>query len=618
MQFIDELSTARLTQLRALWPHVDTASPALAESWRRSARSDVDLATVATSFVGATSSKPVLEICAIRLLDETSAETGAYSILVLDETGVIRLGNLLDALTLSPGYDLSERLVGTTAATLALATGSEVELAGHAHYHPQLAGLTESAAPVCDARTGETRGVLAIVTTGGTDAGVSLAHARRLAHDLSLLIDHEPSRRARTVFEQFVDRSSHSSGWVVSTDGSSVFSGDAAAALDPTDLRVLTDSAVGSFALREFGTSEVELPSGIMADIRLEAVLLDGEAVGTTLVATPCEVDDARQLEAVRRQGAHVASSTKRDYALAYGSAPGGHLARDTHPLRTGDGLRDNRELMTPFLRAKHDVVNGIRSHRNHLIIGEAGVGKHSLVIGEFVAQHPHGRVLTADCANFEGDVLPFRSASGSLFHGTLEEGPHLLLIGGLETLSPVGARHLDEILRPLDTGASGPLLVASVNETTIDLSRPYGLVMHYFAETIRVPPLRLRIDDIGDLAVTIMRKLAGGRSLRLSYQAIRILEGYRWPGNVSELEDVLRYVIARKPVGEVQARDLPAVCFQGSSRRLSMLESAQRDAIIQALYEAKGNRYRAAAALGIARSSLYRKIDAFGISYIA
>jgi hypothetical protein len=84
-----------------------------------------------------------------------------------------------------------------------------------------------------------------------------------------------------------------------------------------------------------------------------------------------------------------------------------------------------------------------------------------------------------------------------------------------------------------------------------------------------------------------------------------------------AEFEDVLRYVVARKPIGEIQARDLPAVCFNGRSRRLSMLEAAQCDAIIQALYEAKGNRYKAAAALGIARSSLYRKIDAFGISYI-
>ena len=73
--------------------------------------------------------------------------------------------------------------------------------------------------------------------------------------------------------------------------------------------------------------------------------------------------------------------------------------------------------------------------------------------------------------------------------------------------------------------------------------------------------------------------------------------------------------MLARKPVGEVQPPDLPALCFSGRARRLSMLESAQCDVIIQALYESRGNRYKAAAMLGIARSSLYRKIDAFATS---
>ena len=97
------------------------------------------------------------------------------------------------------------------------------------------------------------------------------------------------------------------------------------------------------------------------------------------------------------------------------------------------------------------------------------------------------------------------------------------------------------------------------------------------------------------------------------------MLEGYAWPGNISELEDVLRYVVARKPLGEIQPTGPARAVLPGpGARRMSMLESAQCDVIIQALYESSGNRYKAAAMLGIARSSLYRKIDAFGISYIA
>lgn len=151
-----------------------------------------------------------------------------------------------------------------------------------------------------------------------------------------------------------------------------------------------------------------------------------------------------------------------------------------------------------------------------------------------------------------------------------------------------------------------------------MDATRPYGLLLRHFREVTRVPALRYRIDEIGDIAWTILHRLSLRRSLRLSHQVIRVLEGYPWPGNISELEDVLRYVTARKPVGEIQPPDLPVLCFQGRARRMSMLETAQCDAIIQALYESRGNRYKAAMMLGIARSSLYRKIDAFGISYIA
>ncbi|MFZ0225431.1 MAG: helix-turn-helix domain-containing protein, partial [Mycobacterium sp.] len=58
----------------------------------------------------------------------------------------------------------------------------------------------------------------------------------------------------------------------------------------------------------------------------------------------------------------------------------------------------------------------------------------------------------------------------------------------------------------------------------------------------------------------------------------------------------------------------LPGYCYQASGRTLSALESIERDAIVLALREAGGNRVQAAATLGIARSSLYRKLKSFGI----
>jgi transcriptional regulator of acetoin/glycerol metabolism len=51
--------------------------------------------------------------------------------------------------------------------------------------------------------------------------------------------------------------------------------------------------------------------------------------------------------------------------------------------------------------------------------------------------------------------------------------------------------------------------------------------------------------------------------------------------------------------------------------RQLAGIEAVERDAIVKALHDAAGNRSQAAAALGIARSSLYRKLKSYGISTI-
>ena len=87
----------------------------------------------------------------------------------------------------------------------------------------------------------------------------------------------------------------------------------------------------------------------------------------------------------------------------------------------------------------------------------------------------------------------------------------------------------------------------------------------------------------------------------------------YTWPGNVRQLDDALRTALGHRPVGEIQSEDLPGYCYQTSGRTLSALESIERDAIVLALRRPAGTVYRPAA-LGIARSSLYRKLKSFGI----
>jgi sigma-54 dependent transcriptional regulator, acetoin dehydrogenase operon transcriptional activator AcoR len=64
-----------------------------------------------------------------------------------------------------------------------------------------------------------------------------------------------------------------------------------------------------------------------------------------------------------------------------------------------------------------------------------------------------------------------------------------------------------------------------------------------------------------------------------------------------------------------IQPEDLPGYCHTTAKRRLTQLESVERDAIISALREAEGNRLQAAATLGMSRSSLYRKLKGYAIT---
>jgi transcriptional regulator of acetoin/glycerol metabolism len=112
-----------------------------------------------------------------------------------------------------------------------------------------------------------------------------------------------------------------------------------------------------------------------------------------------------------------------------------------------------------------------------------------------------------------------------------------------------------------------------------------------------------------------LLDELAPGRDARLSAAALRTLARYGWPGNVRELRDALDLALRRRPVGVVEAGDLPEFCQSAPRAALRPVDLAERDAIVHALREAGDNRVAAAAALGLARSTLYRKIAQYGIT---
>ena len=144
---------------------------------------------------------------------------------------------------------------------------------------------------------------------------------------------------------------------------------------------------------------------------------------------------------------------------------------------------------------------------------------------------------------------------------------------------------------------------------------------LHVFP--IHIPPLRDRQEDILLLAEHILN-----RSLKNSYSSLvfspvarkRMLE-YSWPGNVREMENVIERAVniteGEKIGPEVLDESLPVLKsspppYQGSG---SYLEELEKQAIMDVIHEMEGNLAQASKKLGIARSTLYKKIERYQLN---
>lgn len=134
----------------------------------------------------------------------------------------------------------------------------------------------------------------------------------------------------------------------------------------------------------------------------------------------------------------------------------------------------------------------------------------------------------------------------------------------------------------------------------------------------IESPPLRELRPDVPALFELFAGRTARERNKEpptLSPDAKRLLVDYAWPGNLAELEGVAQRLSLLYPGAEVPALKLPPEVQEGTvadgPRTLSqMIARMERDAIAEALREARGKKIKAAALLGISRPTLDKKIE--------
>jgi DNA-binding NtrC family response regulator len=138
----------------------------------------------------------------------------------------------------------------------------------------------------------------------------------------------------------------------------------------------------------------------------------------------------------------------------------------------------------------------------------------------------------------------------------------------------------------------------------------------------IHLPPLRDRREDIAPLAEYFLRQHSERYrrpAVTFTPQALDALREHNWPGNVRELDHVVERALLMSTSNVVTAFDLalqPTSDGRLSSRLEEMsLEEAERILITKALARFEGNANRAAEALGLSRSALYRRLQKYGLS---
>ncbi len=145
----------------------------------------------------------------------------------------------------------------------------------------------------------------------------------------------------------------------------------------------------------------------------------------------------------------------------------------------------------------------------------------------------------------------------------------------------------------------------------------------------IRVPPLRMRVEDVPELVKEFMREISLSTNIEpkeFSKEALEILQRHDWPGNVRELKNLVERLMIMVPNQVLKATDVPQP-FNKSSEIGQDFESAFMQASLKdaksefekafikyKLREFSGNVSQTAESIGIERSNLHKKIKAYGL----
>lgn len=533
----------------------------------------------------------------------------------------------------SPGALWSEDAVGTNGPGTALATGRAVHIVGAEHFCEAWHRWHCAAVPFRDRLTGEVQGV---VDVSGFREG---AHPHTLTLVVAIAVAIEQMMAAReaerrvAVLRRFGELTCRWPGdAVVAVDrAGTVLSASHAVPAPLHPLAPLSEPlrAALSHAVRASASEaprEVRLPCGEGVDA-VAHPLFDGAApVGACLVLR--------------------AASGRR--ALPAGPAGEGRGGRTHYSLYdlVGDA---------PGLTAAHRVaVAAAANALPVLITGESGTGKEVLAQGIHAASARARKPFVAvNCAALPSELVESELFGyvGGAFSGARREGSAgkfeaadggTIFLDELGELPPAAQATLLRVLQEgevtrVGAAHSRPVDVRVIAATNCDVAARLAegglrgdLYYRLSVLTIELPPLRERRADVARLAHRFLAEAEaelGRPGHRFAPGVLDAFRAHPWPGNVRELKNLVRRLVALAASDEITPADLPPVFHSADDRpgassgsapeakgeAASPETSAARERIARAVERAE-TMAEAAALLGITRSTLYRRMERYGL----
>jgi sigma-54 dependent transcriptional regulator, acetoin dehydrogenase operon transcriptional activator AcoR len=424
---------------------------------------------------------------------------------------------------------------------------------------------------------------------------------RSAAHDIerNLLIDRSQCQQA--LFESFVRTDARSRGAVMAIGGAVVMANTLAQGLlTPVEQATIQDHARHLMSRQDRAVDQLELTTGKVVRIKGTRVVVGNDIAG--MVIEIILIAEGGTLPAPGQTVAELPVPTL---------TMNGGASLNLPLLLTASTLSGSGQSPL-WKRACNDIATASSQHHALLVMGETGTGKFSLLAEVYHRVNPRGRSLLIDAV----DISPyFYDDAEDALEATTQ--PTLYIFRNIDALSTDGVEELNKFLLALADSDRPVYLAATLSDANLDSDLPFRDLLVHFQQAVTVPPLRHRTEDIAMVVSQVLNKISQGRQTRVGPAAMRVISRYSWPRNITQLEEALTAALLRRPVGDIQPEDLPGYCHDSARRQLTGMEALERDAIVNALRDADGNRVQAAATLGIARSSLYRKLKSFGITTI-